>query len=333
MKTFRHTDQPIRIYGLPEFDRTGRLVRLPDHVIEAIPVLSHLGRRCPGARMEFKTDARSVTVRVVMKTLDFDIGMSIYSCQSAFVTVGDHKNATYLGLVNPKDYASKVAEKTFELSGEMQNVTVWLPRNEQLEEITVTVPDEARVEAPVGYKYTKPIVYYGSSITEGGCCCNIFNAYNAIICRHLDTDYVNLGFSGRARGETVMADYISGIDASVFVYDYDHNAPTVEHLQATHEPFFKRIRQAHPDLPVIMMTRPKANYDEDDKKRREVVRATYERAVADGDENVWFIDGESFYGETDRELCSIDVIHPNDLGFFRMASVIEPVIEKILKKQ
>ncbi len=47
---------------------------------------------------------------------------------------------------------------------------------------------------------------------------------------------------------------------------------------------------------------------------------------------MYFIDGETYYGETDRNLCAIDNIHPNDLGFFRMASVIRPVLKEILEK-
>jgi hypothetical protein len=60
--------------------------------------------------------------------------------------------------------------------------------------------------------------------------------------------------------------------------------------------------------------------------------ATYQNALKAGDENVYFIDGEVFFGEYDRELCTVDRIHPNDLGFYRMAQVIEPVIKSILDK-
>ena len=332
MKRYTYKDEPIRIYGLPEFEKNKRLTRLPDELIERIPSLSHLGRRCPGARMEFRTNATELTVSLDFKTLSVDVGMSLYHCQSAFVQVGEHTEAEFIGLVNPPDYSTKTVEKTFKLSGELQQVTIWIPRNEQMECISISVPDEAEVLEPSGYKYETPIVYYGSSITEGGCSCNIFNAYNAIISRHLDTDYINLGFSGSAKGEPEMANYISGIDMSIFVYDYDHNAPNVEHLEATHEPFFKRIREARPTLPIVMMTRPKASYNEDEKRRREVVRATYENALAKGDGNVYFLDGETFYGENDRELCSMDVIHPNDLGFHRMAAVVEPLIKELLEK-
>ena len=62
MKTYRYCDAPVKVYGLPELNKTGRLVRLPDDVIEKVPSLSHYGRRCPGARMELQTDAKSITV-------------------------------------------------------------------------------------------------------------------------------------------------------------------------------------------------------------------------------------------------------------------------------
>ena len=127
-----------------------------------------------------------------------------------------------------------------------------------------------------------------------------------------------------------MADYINTIDMGVFVYDYDHNAPTVEHLSNTHKPFFDRIREAHPHIPILMMTRPAEVYNNDMKARRDIVKATYNAAFASGDKNVFFIDGETFYGETDRNLCSFDNCHPNDLGFFRMANVIRPILKHML---
>ena len=68
----------------------------------------------------------------------------------------------------------------------------------------------------------------------------------------------------------------------------------------------------------------------DAAERRAVVEETYRQALAAGDRHVRYIDGETFYGETDRDLCTIDTTHPNDLGFYRMATVIRPVIEELL---
>ena len=323
-------DKPLKVSGVPLFEKDKKLARLPDELIAQLPHLDHLGRRCPGARVAFKTDSPTFTIRVVLKTLSVDVGMSLFSCQSAQVMLGERENARHLGVVNPPDYNTRIFEKTFTKSSESEQITVYFPRNEQIETIEIAIEDGATVTEPTPYKYKKPVVFYGSSITEGGCSCNSTNAYNAILSRWLDFDFYNLGFSGNARGELVMADYINTFDMGVFVYDYDHNAPTVEHLANTHKPFFDRIREGHPNIPILMMTRPAEAYNDDMKARRDIVKSTSNAAVSAGDKNVYFIDGETFYGETDRNLCSFDDCHPNDLGFFRMASVIRPILSKML---
>ena len=85
---------------------------------------------------------------------------------------------------------------------------------------------------------------------------------------------------------------------SVFVYDFDHNAPTVEHLAQTHEPFFKRIREKHPDVPVLFLTRPNFDHTSNGSERRDVVMQTYLNAKNNGDKNVYFVDGEKYRKHT-----------------------------------
>lgn len=333
MKTYSYKDVPMKVFGLADFSKDQRLRRLPEAVVEAVPSLSFLGLRCPGARLCFRTDSRRITVRIVFETLSVDVGMSIYNCQSAFVFAGERTNSRYLGLVHPTGYENKDFSATFDKgNGETEDITVWLPRNEIISDIEISVADGAEVCEPTPYKHATPVVFYGSSITEGGCCCNMSSAYNAILSRWLDTDYINLGFSGNAKGEMPMADFISDIEMSVFVYDYDHNAPTPEHLEKTHEAFFLRFREKQPNTPVIMMTRPKISYEPDEIRRREIVRKTYENAVNRGDKNVYFLDGETFYGDVDRDLCTVDGIHPNDLGFYRMASAVKPLLASLIEK-
>ncbi len=332
MREFTYRDYPVKVFGIPHFEKHGTLKRLPDKLIEKIPSLKFLGRRPMGARLGFRTNSPSFTVKIELETLSVDIGMAIYSCQSAFVFVGEKSTSRFLGIARPRDYESKTLEQAFKKGNEMEDVLIFLPRNEIIKNVWIYIEDDAQIEPPTPYKHSRPIVFYGSSITEGGIACNVCNGYNAVISRHLDADYYNLGFSGNAKGEIEMADFINTIDASLFVYDYDHNAPTPEHLEKTHEPFFKRIREKHPTLPVLMMSRPCAVYGEEEILRREIVKKTYENAVKAGDKNVYFIDGESpFRDYPDRELCFIDTVHPNDLGFARMVSVIEPVIKKILE--
>jgi lysophospholipase L1-like esterase len=53
--------------------------------------------------------------------------------------------------------------------------------------------------------------------------------------------------------------------------------------------------------------------------------------VANGDNSVAFLDGETFFGEALRDRCTPDNIHPTDLGFERMAMAVLPVLKKFLE--
>ena len=129
-----------------------------------------------------------------------------------------------------------------------------------------------------------------------------------------------------------MCDYIGNLDMSVFVFDYDHNAPSPEFLESTHEPFFKKFRQMQPDTPVIFASDAGVSLRAQGERRREIIRRTYENARNAGDQNVYFIDGSTIYDGVGWEYCEVDNCHPNDLGFWCMANAYGAVIEKILKK-
>ncbi len=328
---YTYKDKPLKVFGVPNIEKTGVFERLPREVREKLPSLEFLGRRTPGARLGFRTDAPSFTVRIAFETLSADIGLSIYSCQSANVYLGERKNSRFLGLVNPPNYETKEFEKTFNKAEGMEEITIWLPRNEIISNVEIEIPNGYRVEEPTPYKYSTPAIYYGSSITEEAAAANQCASYNALISRHLDLDYYNFGFSGSCKGEIEMADFINTLDFSVFIYDYDHNAPTPEHLEQTHEPFYKKIREKNPSVPIVMLTRPTATFDKDARMRRDIVKKTYENALKNGDKNVYFVDGEDFFKDfDDKEVCFTDTIHPTDLGFYKMAEKIEPVIKKAL---
>ena len=171
-------------------------------------------------------------------------------------------------------------------------------------------------------------MYYGSSITQGGCASRPGMSYQAIVSRRFDYDYINLGFSGNAKAEDTIIDYIKNLDMSIFIYDYDHNAPTVEHLANTHEKMFKAIREAHPNLPIIMMSRPKFKLTDLEEQRLEIIKTTYNNAIASGDKNVYLITGKELTALCGNE-GTVDNCHPTDFGFASMAKAVGDVIEKI----
>ena len=127
---------------------------------------------------------------------------------------------------------------------------------------------------------------------------------------------------------------------SVFVSDYDHNAPNVEHLENTHYKLYETIRSKNPDLPYIMLSKPDINvlnYAPSDKiddgtLRRSVILKTYQKALENGDKNVYFIDGASIFDSDFYDACTVDGCHPNDLGFYFFSKALYPLLKKILHK-
>jgi hypothetical protein len=209
----------------------------------------------------------------------------------------------------------------------MKEVTINMPLYSEVDKFYIGLDEDAVVEAPMPYKLEKPFVSYGSSITQGACASRPGSCYQHILTRRFDTDHINLGFSGSARAQVEMAEYVANLDMSLFIYDYDYNADDPEFLEATHERMFTLVREKNPDLPIIMMSRPKFYLDSEELKRVEIIKKTYENARANGDKNVYFIDG--------RELCKyceneglVDNIHPTDYGFASMAKVIGDLIEE-----
>lgn len=126
-----------------------------------------------------------------------------------------------------------------------------------------------------------------------------------------------------------MAEYINSLPMSVFVYDYDHNAPHLAHLEATHEAMFQMIREAHPDLPIVILSRPKFTLTGEEQARRSIIRRTYENALARGDRQVYFLDGPALMALA-KDEGTVDGCHPTDFGFYSMAEALTPLLEKIL---
>lgn len=328
-------DAPVRVYGVPFFEETGKLERFPEELrrrlCEEGTQLWHICTRTVGARAAFRTDSKRIKIEMKVKTLEHDVGMSRFSCSSAAVYTGCGTSMTFRGLAVP-GFDDMLGDIEFINENGLTDIMIFFPRNEVVDDIKIILDDGAEILPPTPYKYEKPVIFFGSSITEGGHASLITNPYTALLSRWLSFDYYNFGLSGSCRGQLEIADFICSLNPSVFVYDYDHNAPTAQHLRETHEPFFKRIRKTLSSLPVIMMSAPNYEHMPEADERREIIRKTYENARATGDENVYFIDGKGFFGEEERQFCTTDTTHPNDYGFHKMARVIEPVLKEILEK-
>ena len=142
-------------------------------------------------------------------------------------------------------------------------MTVFLPLFGEVESLEIGICEGASLSAHTPYTHNLPVVFYGSSITQGACASRPGRAYEAMISRKYDLNYIGLGFSGACRAEKAIVEYMATLEMSAFVSDYDHNAPTREHLAATHHYLYETIRRKHPDIPYFMITRPDFYYNED----------------------------------------------------------------------
>ena len=116
----------------------------------------------------------------------------------------------------------------------MREYTLNLPLFNEIYELYIGVEKGSSLVSHNDYRIEKPVVFYGSSITQGVEASRPGTSYESVISRNIDCDYINLGFAGCAKGEEEIAEYISEIDMSAFIMDYDHNAPDSEHLKKTH---------------------------------------------------------------------------------------------------
>lgn len=325
--------EPFKIYGV--FYEDGMFRRMPQKIADSVSEgVAYLNMNTAGGRVKFKTDSPYVAIVAKMHgvgqmsnfSMTGNAGFDLYFRRDGVEVY----KSSFIPPVDMKDGYEGVIELG---SSEMRDITINFPTYSGVYSLYIGVSDKSEILAADPYKIEKPVVYYGSSITQGGCAVRPGNSYQGFISRRFDCNYTNLGFSGNAKGEDEIAEYIKELDMSMFVYDYDYNAPTVEHLVATHEKMFKTIRTKNPNLPIIMLSRPKIYLSDEEKERRETVERTYLNAVEAGDKNVYYISGAELMKYTYND-GSVDSIHPNDLGFWSMANVLGDFIEKaaLLKK-
>lgn len=336
LKWINIDDEKIQIYGTPHKQK--KFTRLDDQVINVFTRdIQLLQTMTSGIRIRFKTMSQYVAINAVLTSNESmphmaDTGISgfdLYCKEGEKVPVFRHMFKPDLG-----NHPTQAVVKGECFLGESKEREIILnfPTYNGVKSLEIGIDLEASVEKSTPYHLETPILFYGSSITQGGCASRPGNSYPMIISRWMDTDIINLGFSGNAKGEPEMASYIANLSTSMVVIDYDHNAPTLEELDNTHNKFFSIIRENNPHLPILMISKP--DFDSDvieNSKRRAVIYKTYLNAKKKGDDNVYFLDGECLFGEKDRDSCTVDGCHPNDLGFMRMAERIAPIIQSALR--
>ena len=323
MKEYKIPCQPFDLYGIFYDEKIKCFLRMDYSVSEKVSANVHyLNCWTTGGRIRFRTNAKKIGITATYKYLEKMPHMTLLASSGFVLLEGQEKEDFQRGCLNPTLNDENGFHASCRLSGEMKNYMLYFPLYNDVESLSIQLDEDAVVEKGNIYRDVKPILYYGSSITEGGCASRPDTCYPALISKWNNIDFINLGFSGNCLGEIEMAEYLAQQECSLFVCDYDHNAPNVEHLEKSHYRLYEIFRSKQKDTPILFLTKPDVRSYDWYKQFRNVVYRTYRKAKAQGDNNVYFIDGKSYYGEADCNICAVDGCHSNDLGFYKMAKKI-----------
>jgi lysophospholipase L1-like esterase len=187
---------------------------------------------------------------------------------------------------------------------------------------------------PAPTRKDKPILFYGTSITQGACASRPGMSFVNILGRRLDRPMLNFGFSGNGRMEIEVGRLLAELDPALFVIDCVANTDAGQIIDRA-PPLVKLLRCTHPTTPILLLD--ERMWDnapllpalrERHRSKAAALRQAYERLRADGVDDLHFRAGDDLLG-ADGEATT-DGSHPNDLGMMRYADALEPDLRKLL---
>ncbi len=331
---------PFHLAGFAWFDTDRIFRRLPAAPPEPIPpAVDQLANATAGGQIRFRTDSTQVAVRVKLTGVANMTHMPATGQCGFDVYLGEPGDQRYY-LTTKYDRTQQCYEYLLcDLErGPTYSITLNFPLYQGVESVEVGLEPRTTILPPLPYASNQRVIIYGTSITQGGCASRPGMCYTNILSRRINLEFINLGFSGNGKGEPELARLIATIpNPGLFVLDYEANAMGIDPFRRTFPEFLRILRSAHPAVPILAVSKipyaTEAFHPSAIAARltsRDFQRQTIENLRTAGDANAHFFDGSDLLGDSWDE-CTVDSVHPNDLGFSRMAASLAPVIKAILK--
>lgn len=327
------------LYGKVSEETNGRYERLPSYLegVARGPVW-RLGRNSAGLFIRFRSNSTSIHARweplfnnsMTHMTDTGTKGLDLYALVDG--------TWRHVGSAQPR---GKKCERRIiaNMDPVEREYMLYLSLYDGVKSLEIGVDKGATLDKPAVARplREKPVVMYGTSILQGGCANRPGMAHTNILGRRLDREVINLGFSGNALLDMEIAELMASVkDPGLFVLDYVPNA-SADAIDEKGEKFFRIIRDAHPDVPVIFIEDvifPHTIFDnrilEEVTKKNEAQLRLYRKLKKSGEKGIYYIDAEGMIGD-DGE-ATVDGIHFTDLGAMRYVDHVLPVIKKALRK-
>ncbi len=294
-----------------------------------------LGRNCAGLSTRFTTDAQTIHARwEPLSDCPVHVHMAATGVSGVDLYARDDSGAWRWLAIGKPEMPGKITVKLIEgLEPTYRQYMLYLPLYNGVKSVEIGLDPDAAFE-PIAPRVEKPIIFYGTSIVQGGCASRPGMAYPSILGRRLDRPIINLGFSGNGQSEPELAELLAELDGCAYVIDAVANM-TVDLINERIEPLVRTLRKAHPDTPIVLVEDPTftnarflAARRQTHADNRAALRGAYDRLTSTGINRLHYVKGTALYGD-DGE-ATVDGAHPTDVGFIRMADIFEPILKTII---
>lgn len=340
------TENGFRLSGFYWYDSDKIFRRLPVDSIEIIekvnPNVNALADNTAGGQLAFKTNSSKILIRAELTNKSGYMNNMTSTGQSGFDCYAKYSGSqrfTCEGVacveVNAIEYQS---EMCMDLGGEVKEILLNFPLYNGVKAVEIGLERNAEILPPDPFCIDNPIIFYGTSIAQGGCATRPGMGYTNIISRDLNARHINLGFSGNGLGEKEVAEQICRIEnPSCIIIDIEANAGVYGTLEKNLDNFVEILRQKHEETPILIVSRLPYQSETHNiekvrirNKYREFQRQVVFERQSRGDKNIYFKNGFELMDEYADEYF-VDTIHPTDLGFAQMAKNFDELLKVILK--
>jgi len=305
------------------------------------PAVWSLSKNSSGISIRFKTNSPSISVKWELSNFREHSNMSRICASGLDLYCLVDNKWQYVRSGIPTNFKTEQL-----LVSEMDTITkeftLNLPLYDGIENIEIGIKKGFEISKSADdYRIKNPIVFYGTSITQGGSASRPGLAYPSIISRDLNVETINLGFSGNGKFENSVGLALCEIDAEMYVIDCVPNSSPEVIKQNTFN-LIKQIRKAKPKTPILLVESIIQEYSYFQKTDKTIfgglkyiqfqnyeLKNAYNKSIEEGIDNLFYLSSDGLIGY-DHE-GTIDGTHLNDLGMKRIAGKIENKIKQILE--
>ncbi len=290
-----------------------------------------LSKASAGMSIRFFSNSTSISVKwAVLNNFKMD-HMAETGIKGIDLYFNNKSNWQYLNTARPQGINNEYVLIN-NMASEMREFKMFLPLYDGLVNIEVGIDTNSVIKKPLK-NHNKPIIFYGTSITQGGCASRPGMAHTNIISRKLNIDCINFGFSGNGRMEQPIAKLISELNPAFYVIECLPNMMNAEQIANRTIPLVKTIREKRPETAIVFVENfiyePSIldkEMDENINKLNTALKTEYTKMIEGGFDNIFYVDSENATGD-DHE-GTVDGVHFTDLGFIRYADFL---IEKFIQ--